>query len=239
MLLCQVVICPSCNAKCQEQSKESYSSLLPKQHERRLYRLVSLVTKQHKNSNQCPHQHFMQSAERGPAARRLVQIRQSSQCGEYSSNSCNPRKFVRNATLNGVHPQKIPLGHNVRWSRIGVCWNIVVRVPQKLGIKSHEICCLNTLPQSSSLVFSIVVGVEMNQIGLRRNTQGVCRPVLVQSSKVHQTQSSQKKGKEVVQTKKAIQCRVINTEATPQPANNCGTNDWQSTSLAGNDCSSP
>lgn len=153
----QILVCPSCNALSQKQSKECYCSQLSQQYKRIFYWLMSQVSKLHKISNECPYQHFMQPTERRSTTIRFVQVRQCSQRNKNLSDRSNSSKFVRNTTQNRVDPKKIPFRYDVRGGRVRVCRDIIVRMSQKLGVKTHKIRRKHTQRQSSSQIFGIKV----------------------------------------------------------------------------------
>jgi hypothetical protein len=71
------------------------------------------------------------------------------------------------------------------------------------------------------------------------NSQRIRRSILMQCSKMNQTQPPQQERKQIVETKETIQGRVIDAEATPLPSNNTGSNDRQSTCQTCNNSPSP
>jgi hypothetical protein len=153
----QILVCPSCNALSQKQSKECYCSQLSQQYKRIFYWLMSQVSKLHKISNECPYQHFMQPTERRSTTIRFVQVRQCSQRNKNLSDRSNSSKFIRNTTQNRVDPLEIPFRYDVCGCGVRICWNIVVRVPQKLRVKTHKIRRKHAQCQSSSQIFGVEV----------------------------------------------------------------------------------
>jgi hypothetical protein len=71
------------------------------------------------------------------------------------------------------------------------------------------------------------------------NSQWICRSILMQCSKMNQTQPPLQERKQIVETKETIQGRIIYTKASPQPTNNTCSNDRQSTSQTSNNSPSP
>lgn len=118
---------------------------------------MSQIGQKHKVSNKCPCQCFVQSTETRSTAIRLVQIGKSSQSSKNQTNSSNTCQFVRNTTQDSINPQKIPLGHDVCWSAVRVCWNVVIRVSLKFRVKIHQISSTQTQPQRSNQVFGVKV----------------------------------------------------------------------------------
>lgn len=235
----QILICPSCYAQCQKEAKESYGSLLSEQYKRSFYWLMSQISKQHKISNQCPYQYFVQPTERRPTAVWFVQVRQCCQSNKHQPNSGNSGKFIWNATQNRIHPLEVPFRYNVCRCGIRVCRNIVVRMSLKFRIEVYKIGCKPTQRQSRPQIFCVEIWIKIYLISLSINTQRVCRSVLVQSSKVNQAQSSQQEREKVVLREKAVQSRVIYAKATPQPSYNTSTNNGQRTPQTSNYGPSP
>ncbi len=239
LILRLVLICPSCYTQSQKQPKKSNCSLLSHQYVRSFNWLMSLVSEQHKITNQCPHLYFVQPSERRSTTVWFMQIRQCPQSNENQQNSDNTRKFIWNTTLNRIHPLKVPLGNNVCWSGIRVCRDIIIWMSLKLWIKTHKISSKPTESQSSPQIFSIKVRVKINLICLSLNSLRIRRPVLMQSSKMYQTQCSLLERKKIVKTKESIERRVIYTKTTPLPSNNASTNNGQSTPQTSNHGPSP
>lgn len=200
---------------------------------------MSQISKQHKVTNQSPNQYLMQPAERRSTTIRFVQIGQSCQSSKHLPNCGNSCKLVRNATQNGVNPEKVPLRYNVSGGRIRVRRNVIIWVTQKLWRKVYQICCSKAQRQSSNQIFCIKVWIEVNQIPLSINSQRVCGSILMQCSKVNQTQPPQQERKQIVKTKKTIQRRIIYTESSPLPSYNTCSNNRQSTCLTCNNGPSP
>jgi hypothetical protein len=205
----------------------------------RFNRLMPQIGEQHKITNLSPNQSLVQPTKRRSAVIRFVQIRQSSQSSKYLTNSRNSSELVWNATQDRVHPLEIPFGYNVRGCRVRVCRNVIVRVTLKFRVEVHQISSPKTLPQCSNQIFCIKIGVKVNQIALSINSQRVCRSILMQRSKMNQTQPPQQERKQIVETKETIQGRVVNTKTTPLPTNNTCTNYGQSTCLTRNNSPSP
>lgn len=200
---------------------------------------MSLISKQHKVTNQSPNQCLVQPTERRSTTIRFVQIRQSSQSSKYQTNGRNSCKLVRNATQDCVHPEKVPFGYNVRGCRVRVRGNVIIRVTLKFRVKVHQISSSKTQPQCSNQIFCIKIGVKVHQIPLSINSQRICRSILMQCGKMNQTQPPQQERKQIVETKETIQGRIIYAESSPQPTNNTCSNDGQSTSLTSNNSPSP
>lgn len=168
-----------------------------------------------------------------------MQVRQSCQSCKHLTNSGNSRKFIWNATQDCINPLEIPFWHNVCRCRVRICRNIIVWVTQKFRIKIHQISSSKTLSQSSHQIFCIEVGIKVYQISLCINSQRIGGSILMQCSKVNQTQPPLLKRKLIVKTKEPIQCRIIYTKASPLPTYNTSSNNGQSTSLTCNNGSSP
>jgi hypothetical protein len=100
-------------------------------------------------------------------------------------------------------------------SRVWICWNIIIWMPQGLWIKRHLKGCKHSLCQSSTLIFRVKIRVEVHHVSLGYNSLRVGRSILVQCSKVDQAQSCQLKRKQVMETIKAILSRVIYCKTAP------------------------
>ena len=127
----------------------------------------------------------------------------------------------------------------MRWCRVRVSGNVIIRVSQKLGIKANQIRRKHTQSQSSPQIFSIEVWIEVYQICLSVDSQRICRSILVQSRKVNQTQSSQQEGEKVMKRKEAVLSWIIDGESTPQPPDNPCSDNGLSTPQASNYSSTP
>lgn len=200
---------------------------------------MSQISKQHKVTNQSPYLCLMQPTERRPTTIRFVQIGQSSQSSKNQTNSGNSCEFIWNTTQNRVNPEKVPLGYNVSRCGVGVCGNIVIWMSLKLWSKVHQISSSKAQCQSSNQIFCIKVWIEVNLIPLSINSQWIRGSILMQCSKMNQTQPPQQERKQVVETEKTIQSRVIYAKSTPQPSNNTCSNYGQSTCQTCNNSPSP
>eukprot|EP00882_Tetradesmus_deserticola_P000042 GHRQ01000044.1.p1 GENE.GHRQ01000044.1~~GHRQ01000044.1.p1 ORF type:complete len:350 (-),score=-61.41 GHRQ01000044.1:128-1177(-) len=200
---------------------------------------MSLISKQHKVTNQSPYLYHVQPSERRSTTIRFMQIRQSSQSSKNQTNSGNSRKFIRNTTQDRVNPEKVPFRYNVCWCRVRICRNIIIWMPQKLRVKINQISSSKTLSQSSYQIFCVKVRIKVDQISLSINSQWICGSILMQCSKVNQTQPPLQKRKQIMETIKTIQSRIINTKSTPLPTNNTCSNNRQSTCQTCNNSSSP
>jgi hypothetical protein len=98
---------------------------------------MSQISKQHEISNECPHQHFVQPAERRSTAVGFVLVRLSCQSNKHQSNSRHTGKLIRNATQDCVYPLEIPFRYDVRRGGVRVRRNIVVRVSLELRVEAH------------------------------------------------------------------------------------------------------
>jgi hypothetical protein len=65
-------------------------------------------------------------------------------------------------------------------SRVWICWNIIIRMPQGLWIKRYLKSCKHSLCQSSTLIFRVKVRVEVYHVCLGLNSLRVGRSILVQ-----------------------------------------------------------
>lgn len=181
----------------------------------------------------------MQPTERRSTTIWFMHIGQSCQSCKHLTNSSNSCKFIWNATQNCVNPEEVPLGHNVCRCGIRICRNIIIWVPQKFRIEIHQISSCKTQSQSSNQIFCIEVRVKVYLIALSINSQRISGSILMQCSKVNQTQPPQLERKQIVETKKTIQSRIIYTESSPLPTYNTCSNHRQGTSQTCNNGPSP
>jgi hypothetical protein len=168
-----------------------------------------------------------------------VQIRQSGLSSKYQTDRSNSCKFIWNATKNCVHPQEVPFGYDVSWSRIRVGRNVVVRMSQSLWMKRHQEGCKHSQSLRCSLIFRVEVGVKIHHVRLSLNSLWIGRSILVQCCKVYQAQCCQLERKQVVKAIEAVQSRVIYCKAAPKPPDNTSSHHRKSTRLASNYSSSP
>lgn len=237
--ICKQGISPCPYAQTDKQTKEPNCPPLTKNNIRWLYWLLPQITKEHEVSNKSPHLNFVQPTERRTTATWFVHVGQSCQSSKNQTNSPNTRELVRNATQDRIYPKEVPFRYNVPWCRIRICWNVVIWVSQKFWVKVHQISSTKTQPQSSYQIFCIKIGIKVNKVRLRINSQRVCRSVLMQCPKVYLTQPPQNKRKQIVETVKSVKGWVIYGKATPLPTNNTRSNKRQSTCLTCNYCPSP
>ena len=140
---------------------------------------------------------------------RFVHIRKKCKRQKHQSNCSNTCKFVRNRTQNCINSLEIPFWYNVCWSRVRICWNIVIRVSQSFWVKCHQKSCRSPQCQSCYLIFCIKVRVEVDYVGRCINTQRICRSILMQGCKMYQSQCSQQERKQVMKAVETVQSRVI------------------------------
>jgi len=226
-------------AKSPCKSKESKSSLLSHKYKRSFDRLISKPSQQAEICNKPNCNFLMNLSKERSFYPWLMDIRQPCKTCKELSNSSNTPKFIRNGTENSVDREEIPLRNDMRRGRVRVCRNVIIRMSQKFRIKSNQISSKQTQSQSCYQIFSIKVGVEIYLVALCINSQRIGRSILVQSSKVNQTQSSQQEGKQIVKTIETVQCRVIYAKATPEPTYNTSSNNRQSTCQTSNNGPSP
>lgn len=221
------------------ETKKSKSSSLSKDYIRSFNRLTSLPSLQTAISNKSNNNHLVTCSKISSANIWFMLVRLGSQCQKHESNGSNSRLFVWNTSKNSVHSLKVPFRHNVCRCRIRVSRNIIIRMSQQFRLKIDQISCPHTQSQRCNQIFCIKIWIKVDLIALCINTQRVSRSVLVQSSKMNQTQSSQLKGKKIMKTVETIQSRIIYTETSPQPSNNTGSYNRQSTCQRCNYSSSP
>lgn len=237
--VCQITVCPCSNTKSNQQNKKTNSSSLSKKNKRRLHRLLSQIGQQNKITNESPCLSLMQRTENGSTSIRFVQIRLSCLCNKNKSNGSYSGKFIRNTTKNSVDPLEVPFGHNVCRSGIRIRWNIIIRMSQNFWVKRYQESPSCSQNQSSSQIFGIKIGIKVHEVSLRLNSLRICRSILMLSSKVNQAQSCLLERKKIVKAIKAIQSRIIDREAAPQPTNNSCSHKRESTCQTCNNCSSP
>jgi hypothetical protein len=88
-------------------------------------------------------------------------------------------------------------------------------VAQSFRIKRHQKGSKHSQCQRCSLIFRVKVRVKVYHICLGLNSQRIGRSILVQSSKVNQTQRSLQERKQVVKAIETIQSRIIYCKSTP------------------------
>lgn len=81
--------------------------------------------------------------------------------------------------------------------------------------------------------------VEVHQVGVGSDTQGVRGSILMEGGKVRQAQSCQQEGQQVVQAEEAVEGGVVHAEPSPQPGHNRTAHHRNGTRQAGNHGSSP
>lgn len=154
---------------------------------------------------------------------RLVHVRLKPQGPKDKSNCSNSCQFIWNCAKNCVDCLEVPFWYNMCGCGVGICRDVVIRMSLKFRLKVYLVSSPLPLNHSSYLVLGVVVGVEIHQISLSVNSQGVGGSILVQSCKVNQGQSSQQEGEQVMQTIKTILCWIIHTKSSPQPSYNTST----------------
>jgi hypothetical protein len=118
----------------------------------------------------------------------LVNIWECPKSNKYKTNCSNSCLFVWNRTQNSIYCKEIPFWYNVSRCRIRICWNIVIRVTLSFWIKTCQKSTSRSQAQNSHQVFRIKVREKIYPVRVCLNTQRVCRPVLMQCSKMYQTQ---------------------------------------------------
>ncbi len=122
---------------------------------------------------------------------------------------------------------------------VRICRNIIIRVAQHFRPKPYQISSSQTHPQCSSQILCIKVRIKIDLIDLPLDSLRIGRSVLMQSCLMHQTQSCQQKRKQIMETKKTVQCRIIYTKPSPKPSNNRSSHNRQCTCLTCNNSPSP
>ena len=170
---------------------------------------TSLPCQQETITNQTHNNFLMKSLKRWSTNSWFMHVREKGESQKdlcYSSNTC---KFIRNTSKNSINCQEVPFRNNVCRSRVRICWNIIIRMPQSFRIERYQKGCSQSQCQCCTLIFGIKVRIEVNLICLSANSQRICRSILVQCSKMNQTQSCQQKRKQIMKAIKTIQCRII------------------------------
>ena len=202
-------ICKSCKTHSTQQLEETNSLGLTQNNVRSFNRLMSQIGQQQEISNQSPSQTLVQCTKLRSSTVRHVQIRQQCQNLENQSNLSNSSQFIWNTTQNCIYPQEIPFWHNVLWSTLRLCRIFVFMMSQYFWIVTNQECLKQSQSQGSYQIFYIKIRIEIHQIGLRLNSQRICRTILVKSCQMGQTQLCQQEWKQVVKTIKTVQSWII------------------------------
>lgn len=227
------------NTQHSNRQKEKSCCLLPQKNIRCFNRHRSKPCQQATITNQTLNNFLMKSLKCWTTYSRFVNIGQKTKSLKYQSYCTYSCKFIRNRSKNSINCLKVPFRNNMCWCRIRVCRNIIIRMTQSFRCKRHQSGCALSQNQCCTLIFRIVIGIEINQIGLGLNSQRICRSILMQCCKMNQTQSSLQKRKQIVKTIESIQGRIIYAKSTPEPPYNAGSNNRQRTCQTCNNSSSP
>lgn len=122
----------------------------------------------------------MKAAEHGASVTGTVHVGQCSKAEEHQQDGQYTSKLVGDAAQDGVDPEEVELGHDVGRGAVGVGGDVVVRVPQHLRTEPHQTSNHRSQSQACGEVLGVEVGVEVHEVGVGRDAQGVRGPVLME-----------------------------------------------------------